>query len=252
MIRSGPLPKATPTTEISFPKDIVTGRPNSLLNEYNAASMAQRITWAINGQDTRDFNQSLVGTPERSQDLLLSKGLPSDVGRLLDIRHQIDGIYGMLTQSDVLILTLGMTLVWKDLKTGHYLNRMPDIRSINKEPKRYIYMSMDLKTIVDLLATTIERTKGTAIRNILLTVSPVPLQGTFFPEDCVISNGSSKATLRCAAHEICQLFPNLVDYFPSYEIVLSNGLSSFKPDRVHVRTEVVKGVMDYMLSNYMK
>lgn len=132
-----------PTTEISFPEDAVKGRPNSLLNEFNPASMAQRINWAVEGQDTREFNDSLIGTSDLSYDLLLAKGYHQKVDRLLDIRHEIDGVYSSLVQADVLVLTLGMTEAWKDLKTSHFLNRMPSGKSIRAQPDRYQYIGLD-------------------------------------------------------------------------------------------------------------
>ena len=240
-----------PATEISFGNDVVSGRKNSLLNEFNPASMSQRIHWAVDGQDTREFRTSLIGTPELSQDVLLAKGHPLRVDRLLDIRRQIDEVYKVLPQSDVLILTLGMTMVWQDFETGLYLNRMPDPRAMQKEPNRYRHFSLDTPKVVELLAQAIEKTEGTKVNNILLTISPVPLQATFFLEDCVISNSLSKATLRCAVDELIRIFPKKVDYFPSFEIVASGGLSAFQPDNIHIQTWVVKAIMDHMLQHYM-
>ena len=52
----------------------------------------------------------------------------------------------------------------------------------------------------------------------LATVSPVPLQATFRPEDVMTANAYSKAVQR-AALEAFVLRHNNVDYFPSFETV---------------------------------
>jgi hypothetical protein len=69
---------------------------------------------------------------------------------------------------------------------------------------------------------------------ILLTVSPVPLTKTFTNEDAVVANSYSKSVLRVCAQELKERHPE-VDYFPSFEIVSSCGLDSFKEDNIHVR-----------------
>jgi hypothetical protein len=83
---------------------------------------------------------------------------------------------------------------------------------------------------------------------VLLTVSPVPLGTTFTEDDSVTANEFSKAVLRVTAERLSQR-PE-VDYFPSYEIVRSGGLSAYLPDQVHVKNEVVERVTAYMLQSY--
>ena len=84
----------------------------------------------------------------------------------------------------------------------------------------------------------------------LLTVSPVPLQASLAGDDAVVANCYSKSVLRVCAQQLYLKYP-LVDYFPSYEIAMSGGLSSFGPDQVHVRDAVVGQITDYMLRAYV-
>lgn len=44
-----------PTRELVLGPELVQGRPNGVLNEYNAASMTQRIEWAVSGRNTRPW-----------------------------------------------------------------------------------------------------------------------------------------------------------------------------------------------------
>lgn len=86
-------------------------------------------------------------------------------------------------------------------------------------------------------------------KDILLTVSPVPIEATFTTHNAVIANSYSKSVLRVAAEILTKSFDN-VDYFPSYEIVLSQGSHAFEDDNVHVRGEIATDVTRYMIKNY--
>lgn len=88
------------------------------------------------------------------------------------------------------------------------------------------------------------------VRKIIVTVSPVPLQATFSGQDCVTANSYSKAVMRCAAEHLCRRFPGIVDYFPSYEMVLAGGFASFREDLVHPAEEVIEKVTGYMIDSY--
>src|ERR1043166_5883387 len=68
--------------------------------------------------------------------------------------------------------------------------------------------------------------------------------------DRVVTNCYSKSVLRVCAQRLYLKYP-LVDYFPSYEIAMSGGLSSFVPDQVHVRDAGVGQITDYMLQEYV-
>ncbi|WP_165929172.1 GSCFA domain-containing protein [Shimia isoporae] len=241
-----------PTLGLTFPERIVKGRENSVLNEFNPGSISQRIRWAIDGVDTREFDQSFSASGNVATDLLLAKGHKLPVEDLLGIRERIDEVYNKLPASDFLIITLGMTQCWVDHETGHYLNRMPSPRDIKKEPNRYTCRFLTLSETVDLLKDALERALSSGVKGVLLTVSPVPLQQTFLPIDCAIANSHSKSTLRLAVTELLNMFPEQVNYFPSYEIVLSGGLHSFEQDHIHVKREVVSEVTDYMASHYLE
>lgn len=86
---------------------------------------------------------------------------------------------------------------------------------------------------------------------VIITVSPVPLQTTFTGQDAVTANSYSKAILRVTAEHLRRRFEGKVDYFPSYEIVLSGGKSAFGKDNVHVHAHVVKAITNYMTSIYV-
>ena len=77
------------------------------------------------------------------------------------------------------------------------------------------------------------------------------MQVTFTGDYCVIANQYSKAVLRVVANKLKKEFKDKIDYFPSFEIVTSGGLSSFESDQVHVKNEVVEQIVQHLKENYI-
>jgi tetratricopeptide (TPR) repeat protein len=75
--------------------------------------------------------------------------------------------------------------------------------------------------------------------DILITVSPVPLDATFTDEDVITANLHSKSVLRSTVGEIVADNPK-IGYFPSYEsIMLTRDWSVYEADLRHVTDEAV-------------
>lgn len=233
-----------PTMQLNVPKEIVAGRSNSILNEYNVGSIAQRIDFTLTGRSTR----TILGIHESQSsgyiDLLLSKGTFSTIEDGLVFRDRIDHIYRLLPVSDAVIITLGMTEVWFDNETGVYLNRLPSTKLMRDRGTRYEFRNFSVQGCYNVLAPALEALRNTRARNIILTVSPVPLTATFEPNDCVIANAYSKSTLRAAVDMLRRDLP-FVEYFPSYEIALSGGLNSYQEDHIHIKPALVRSITNY-------
>ena len=85
---------------------------------------------------------------------------------------------------------------------------------------------------------------------ILVTVSPVPLDATFTGTDIVLANIYSKSLLRTAAGEWSQGHGN-VHYFPSYEIVMNSAREgAWFMDGRHVRPDMVAHIMQTFADAY--
>jgi hypothetical protein len=235
-----------PTLRFSVPPEEWPNRPNGLLNEYNAGTIAQRIERAFAGNsapaDTvvEDGDGGFV-------DLLLPGSASVALSRAFARRDEIDHIYEELPEADVVIITLGLIEAWVDGSSGCYLNRMPPSLLLQQDPDRYYVKVMDVYDAHPLLESAL-RLLTSRGKKIILTVSPVPLNATFTGQDVTMANSFSKAVLRVCAERLSAL-PN-VDYFPSYEIVMSGGLANFADDNIHVLDDVVHDVVDFMLSNY--
>jgi hypothetical protein len=87
---------------------------------------------------------------------------------------------------------------------------------------------------------------------ILVTVSPVPLDATFTGADVVTANSYSKSVLRAAASEWSQNHRN-ISYFPSYEIVMNSARDrAWFMDGRHVRHDMVAHVMEVFADAYAR
>jgi GSCFA family len=238
-----------PTRRFTAPKHEWPHRPNGLLNEYNAGTIAQRIERALTGHAAP--TETLVPHDGGVVDLLLpaARGTqPVTPDRAVQRRDEIDAIYRELPKADIVIVTLGLIEAWYDSLTGSYLNRMPPTDRIREEPDRFSLHVMDVDEAYPLLD---DAFRGLAERGqqILLTVSPVPLTATFSEECAIVANSFSKAVLRVCAHRLANTI-SAVDYFPSYEMVMSSGLARFSKDNVHVQDEFVREIVSTMLAHY--
>lgn len=239
-----------PTRKFVSPIEEWNGASNGLLNEYNPAAISQRLLWAANQVDTSLLTKTISEDGEKYNDLLLAVGSPVTKFRLVERRKEIDKIYMSLSSSQVMILTLGLNECWYDLEAQVYLNRPPHPKVIRSDPSRYRFEILDADESYFMLEKAIMATLDSGVRNIILTVSPVPLQTTFSGKDCVVANSYSKAVMRVVAQQLTDRFEE-IDYFPSYEIVMSGGLSSFGRDHVHVYESVVRNAVEYLKSSYV-
>lgn len=241
-----PLGVSLPTRGFSAPRMEWTGRANGLLNEFNPGTISRRIADALAGE--RSSETTIVPSGEGVAGLLLSGGADVTRERALERREEIFNVYAELRRSDVVIITLGYIEVWCDSLARQYLNRMPPPALSKSEPDRFSLRQMDVPEALGLLDKAMQQLADAGLK-VVLTVSPVPLQTTFVGEDCMVANEFSKSVLRVCAERLRRKYDN-VDYFPSYEIVRTMGLSAFLDDQVHVRDEVVKRITAYMVERY--
>lgn len=232
------------TRRFSVPDSEWPAGRNGILNEYNPGTIAQRITRAVHG--TPAPPETVVPEGDKFMDLLLPGPgcAPVTKERAFERRDEIDALYAELPAADVIVVTLGLIEAWYDHELDTYLNRMPAREAIASG--RYDFVVMDVDEAMALLEPAFRLLEG---RRTLVTVSPVPLNTTFSGKDVIAANTYSKATLRVCAEHLSAL-PG-VDYFPSYEMVLSAGLRAFNEDNVHVRPGIVRQVVAHMLDSYV-
>ncbi|NNE82101.1 MAG: GSCFA domain-containing protein [Silicimonas sp.] len=158
-----------------------------------------------------------------------------------DVRLETKRIFD---ETEVFILTFGLSEVWYDEPTGNVFWRT--IPKDAYDPKRHKFRlsSVDenrdnIRAIYDLIR------KYRPYAKVIVTLSPVPLIATFRDVSCITANSVSKATLRVAVDEVVREVHDEghLFYWPSYELVTDVFRSPYRADRRHVRPVVLNYIM---------
>jgi hypothetical protein len=214
--------------------------PHNALIRYgssfeNAAVIAQQFRWAFEGLDA-----SHVTWIDKEKQLF-----EANEERRLLVRRTLE-------QTDVLVLTLGLSELWYDKQSGEPLWRALTRR--HYDPERHVFR---VETMADTKRSleTIEaiRKRHLPGLKIVFTVSPVRLRATFRPVSAISANSVSKAILRGALDEFLRESGGLnrdLFYFPSYEIVHDFFRDAFEADNRHVRPYVAARVVRCFADHY--
>jgi hypothetical protein len=223
-----------------------------ITNKYNTFSMLQQLEWVFDHEvppETTflDAGDGLVQDPHVCPIHKLA-----DVPTTLRRRRAMHPIFARLPQCQLLVITLGLTEVWRDQQTGLYLNMSPDRAAIRANPGRFQCLATGFQDNLDALNKlyALVRRVAPAIK-LLVTVSPVALAATFRPIDVVTANMASKCTLRTVAEEWVAAHPD-IDYFPSFELVLHSRQDVVrKDDYSHVKMNTARTIMDLFVTHYV-
>jgi hypothetical protein len=221
-------------------------------NKYNTFSICNELRWALDPaaefprESLVDLGNGIFYDPHTNPALQLA-GLEETIHR----REIMQMVTRRISQCRVVIITLGLVEVWRDTVANVFINQLiPGMHS--SYPDRY---ELHVTNFVENLSN-LERIHGLLSQfghqdvQIVVTVSPVPLQATFSGEDVVIANTYSKCLLRAVAQEWAAAHKN-VHYFPSYEIVQNSDRSlTWEEDMRHVKGKVVRHIMSLFSRNY--
>jgi hypothetical protein len=234
-------------------------------NKYNTYSILNELRWAL--EPSAEFpRESIVQLTEtawydpNTNPTLEFVGLEETLER----RRLIQTVTKRIESCRVVIVTLGLAEVWRDIETELFVNCTPlDVAYAlrpdanpslsNAQPNRYEFHLTgfaenwaNLEAMHSLLSS-----YGHSDVHIVVTVSPVPLMNTFSTMDIVVANTWAKSLLRAVAQEWATAHPN-VDYFPSYEIVQnSDRAATWESDLRHVKGAAVEHIMELFLRNYV-
>ena len=193
----------------------------------NTFAIAQQFEWAFG---ERAFGDNLWHD---------KKG--NVAGQSSDVQGETRHIF---EQTDVFIITLGLSEVWYDKRTGDAFWRAVPRSEYDPEIHGFKVSSVaenlaNLQTIYRLIR---EHRPDAAI---VVTLSPVPLVATFRPVSCITANSVSKAVLRVAVDEFYRDHSDdsSLYYFPSYELVKEYFKDPYEKDNRHIRPSVVETIM---------
>lgn len=144
----------------------------------------------------------------------------------------------------VVVLTLGTNHVYVLKETGEIVD------NCQKRPQQlFEERILSVEECCDFMAKTVRllSEKWMDVK-VLLTVSPVRYAKYGFHGSAV-----SKATLLLAAEKMRMMFPEIVDYFPAYEIV-NDELRDYRfydPDMIHPSPQAVEYIWERMVETCM-
>lgn len=241
----------------AVPSDIRAMDPELTANRviwhrYNAFSIYNSLRWAVAPDFERHRLMKVAG------DCYVDAYAGS---RTILKRHDAERVQSWIDETianvrdcRVIIITLGLSEIWKDHETGLVMNCSPLIEMWQSYPDRF-------SPAVASHAGTLEQlSKIHALLSehccedfqIVVTVSPIPLAATFREMDIAVANAASKSILRAAVDEWAGRHDN-VHYFPSYEMMLnSNPANVWCDDFRHCSVESIKQVMDFFVREFIE
>tara|TARA_B100000035_G_C21035716_1_gene570817 strand:- start:1638 stop:2549 length:912 start_codon:yes stop_codon:yes gene_type:complete len=146
-----------------------------------------------------------------------------------------------LFKSDTIILTLGLVEAWIDKENGRSWQSFYG-NPINSKPYNDLaeLKVLSYEECLDSVRKCINLVSNYGLKkNIIVTVSPIPLEFTFRDIDIIIANRYSKSVLRTVAEQVT-LENKHVNYFPSMEIVTDcvGWPNAYKKDKRHIKVDV--------------
>lgn len=200
----------------------------------NTFALRQQFEWAYEG---REFSEELWF------------GSAGELAPYLEeVRRTTREIFDV---TDVFLVTLGLSEVWYNRRTGEVFWRAIPRRRFDPEVHGFRSSTCaenleNLRAIVRIVRTHRPRA------SIVFSLSPVPLVATFRPVSCVTANAVSKSVLRVAVDELMRSVDDeRVFYWPSYELVKEYYPDPFEGDNRHVRPAVIDEIMELFRRAYL-
>ena len=168
-----------------------------------------------------------------------------------------------IASTDVFVLTIGVAPCFFHHQSGDFMfSTMASNTASDRIAEVSVMRTTTVEENADNIRRIIEAVRRIAGRPIklVLTVSPVPLQGTTEFSSAVIADCISKSTLRLACQEVLAARPEGVFYWPSFEIVrwLGPHFGAAQPDVYgahdgntrHVSPWLVDIIVDLFLEHF--
>jgi hypothetical protein len=154
----------------------------------------------------------------------------------------------LFASMEVFIFTMGLTECWFNKLTGAAYPIAPGVTAGKFDPAihgfknlSYEEIILDMREFIELLRSFNPNCK------ILLTVSPVPLTATAEKTHVLVATMRSKSILRAVTSSLYDQY-DFVDYFPSYEVILSHPFRGMFFQN-NLRTIHEQGV-DFVMSHF--
>ena len=163
-------------------------------------------------------------------------------------RFHLQQVRALFRTMDVFVFTLGLTETWLHAPSGAFLPSPPGVLGGTFDDQTYRFVNLKYGEVQAHFARFLEalsRIREGRRLKIILTVSPVPLTATASGDHVLPATSYSKSVLRAVAGDLAATH-DLIDYFPSYEIITNPAAHAtfFDSNLRTVRPAGVQAVMD--------
>lgn len=155
-----------------------------------------------------------------------------------------------MADADLIILTLGLTEVWRKVDNGRISCAEPGYCSGGGKTETTFHASTFAENLDNIRTAVLLLNEHFGRKQLVVTTSPVPLGRTFRPLDVAVANMESKSILRAVAGAVAAEFDN-VTYFPSYELCATDPSAFRLDDGRHVRPEKVDQIMSLFVASHL-
>lgn len=233
-------PLLPPALAESFNYGIYAARYGNIYTARQLLQLWRRATGAFIPVD--DMWQEARGWFDPFRPTIQPNGFSSIREYREDRRQHFAAVRRAFSEMDVLVFTLGLTECWASREDGAVYPLCPGVAAGQFDPARHVLLNLSVPEVVADLRSFIDEVRQVNPRmRLILTVSPVPLAATAEPRHVLTATAYSKAVLRVAVEQLCEL-PQ-VYYFPAYEIVTAAGPEYLAADRRSVLEHGVQHVM---------
>ncbi len=215
--------------------------PSGLNNSF---AIHDFIYWVVNGKTS-----NIAYGYDTNIDGKIVEWTPSE---------ELESYRNYFKKCECFVFTLGLSEVWEEKKTKKVFWRGVPEKIFEKNQFNFRLTTVEENTnniieIIKLIKLINKQTK------IFITLSPVPLKGTFFNHSCITSDCVSKSTLRVAINESLKKIQDNdnIFYFPSFEIVKWIGPYLSLPvygaedsSSRHVSRYIVINIINLFLRNF--
>ncbi|SPH20029.1 hypothetical protein ASD8599_00769 [Ascidiaceihabitans donghaensis] len=258
----GQLGYDLPMLKFDLPaEEKINSRAANIVNKYTPPAIYQEVKWCydiakrdgiVNWADCEAIAFEKDGM---YYDTATHGRYPLSKERMLERRQHIFDVFKTMFQTDCVVITLGLTEVFRDVERDLYVsNALVAIGPLRRAlGERLEFVDLDFETSLGFVRGALDLIWDmNPDARILITVSPVSAKATFSGDDIILASIRSKALLHTVITEVIRNEPR-AGYFPGFErIMLTRSWDVFAPDLRHVSDFAVKGVVAQLVQTYFE
>lgn len=191
-------------------------------NIYTTSLLNQWIDWSLDEKNIPDeYWESNGRIYDPFRPAIEPNGFSSVEEMSLSRLQAVRKFRESIEESVVFIFTLGLTESWLNIEDGYEYPMCPGTVAGKFDSNKHQFINQNYSQILKSLRDAVKKMLSINKKlRFIFTVSPVPLTATKSGRNVIVATMASKSILRAVCDEI-STNANLIDYYPSYEIINS-------------------------------